>query len=152
MSRALFLYYILKWWMHILRVYTDACNEHLDPDRALIYNKRVVNWPITWLRLACSIKQANNPIKFSINASVNALKWKKKKFAKPDEQYLEEGFSLLSEDTRRVGFTPLLQLLKCQVICQWQKSTVDWLFKQYPVNIHSTHLAPEWDKTNTKTI
>lgn len=35
--------------MHILRVYSDACNEHLHPDRAPIYNEINVKWPITWL-------------------------------------------------------------------------------------------------------
>lgn len=52
-----------------------------------------------------------------------------------DERHLQEDFASLS--TRWVGFTPLLQLQTDLVICQWLKSTVDWLFKQYPGNIHS---------------
>lgn len=42
--------------MHILRVYTDAYNEHLHIDRPPIYNEWIVKEPITWLRLACFLK------------------------------------------------------------------------------------------------
>lgn len=73
--------------MHILRVYTDACNEHLRFDRPPIYNEWNVKQPITWLKLACSIKLSKIPINFSVIASVNAFK--KKAFAELDERHFK---------------------------------------------------------------
>lgn len=58
-----------KWWMNILRVYIDACNENLHIDKLPIYNERNVKQPIRWLRLACKIIK-----NISIIASVIAFK------------------------------------------------------------------------------
>lgn len=163
MSRAQFLYYILKWWMHILSVYNDACNEHLHTDRPPIYNKWNVKQPITWLRSARSIELSEIPMNVNVITSVNAFRKKEKAICRVGQTAFIRVLRCfqLPAYTRWVGFSPLCQLRERLVICQWQKSTVDWLpnniqwFLNFAAPIvlfyvtNSTHLAPVWDKTNS---